>query len=389
MQRVFNSGAGFLCLTALILSSIPLSSVSAGTCYTITGIGTSLTDDFPIDTHVDRVMCDDPVATDFHGMPVCEMRGTVSGIGWGGGGIVPRAVNAHYRYEIPFLARWRRDCPAPRLVFYNHGGGASVMMALKRDKLVGAANPNRTAENNGDQLVGVGALLDQACYISINRRGLRKNGAFSATYLPPVGPLTAAEVATLEADLAGAPGDPNYRHPGIAAGAAVPLVPTNDAPTFRDVARALELVIARYAGGPFRTRIAVGTSSGSRLFSALNFGRSVIGMAGARTGGNHVVPYDAGSARIFDGFILSGFTYAPNVQQADSALPLSAPVMFYQGQGDERYQQHVTMAHELMQRGVTLDGRVWLYEIKNQTHITRDIVAETTQPSDGDRSTLR
>jgi hypothetical protein len=73
------------------------------------------------------------------------------------------------------------------------------------------------------------------------------------------------------------------------------------------------------------------------------------------------------------------------VEQADSAFPLSAPVMFVQGQADERYQQHVTMAHELLQKGVVLNGRVWLYEIKNLTHVTRDTTVETTTPSDGDR----
>jgi hypothetical protein len=173
--------------------------------------------------------------------------------------------------------------------------------------------------------------------------------------------------------------------PGIVAGAPVPVLPANDAPTCRDVARALERVIAGIQGMQFRTRIATGTSSGARLFGAFNFGRSVIGTASVRTGGNHVVPYDAGSPRIFDGFILMGFGYTAGVEQADAALPLSAPVMFIQGQGDERYQQHVTMAHELFQKGVPLNRHVWLYEIKNLTHVTRDIIYEVTTGSDGDR----
>jgi hypothetical protein len=135
-----------------------------------------------------------------------------------------------------------------------------------------------------------------------------------------VPPLTAAEVTQLENGLGG------FQQPGIAVGAPVPLMLTNDAPTCRDVAGALEQVVSGLLQRPFRTRIGVGTSSGARLFAALDFGRSVIGTQSVRTGGNHVVPYDAGSARIFDGFIL-----------------------------------------------------------KNLTHITRDIVAETTQPSNGDR----
>ncbi|MBS0261879.1 MAG: hypothetical protein JSS02_07970, partial [Planctomycetes bacterium] len=257
---------------------------------------------------------------------------------------------------------------------------------VKREKLVGAANSNRFAELNGDLLIGVPALLEGATYVSINRRGLRGHGTFSATYLPPVAPLTAAEVTAIGNELAAADGDPGFVQPGITAGAPVPALPTNDLPTCRDITRALEQVIAPIQQRThFRTRIATGTSSGARLCAALNFGRSVIGTKSVRTGGNHVVPYDAASPRIFDGFILMGFGYTTGIDHADSMMPLSAPVMFFQGQGEERYQQHVTMAHELLKKGVILDGRVWIYEIKNLTHVARDNSADITTGSDGDR----
>ena len=353
--------------------------VSADTTISITDIGTSITDKVAIHTHVDTVTHSNPTDVVLDGLPAVEIRGTVTGVGWGGSGLVTRAADAHYRYDIPFVARWRRGCTCQRLVFYNHGGGLNLIGAVLREKQVGAANSNRTAELNGDLLVGIPALLDQSAYISINRRGLRGDGTFSATYLPPTPPLDAAEVMQLENKLGG------FQQPGISVGSPVPLVLTNDAATFRDVARALERVVASLIQKPFCTRIGVGSSSGARLFAALDFGRSVIGNQSVRTGGNHVSPYDIGSARIFDGFILSGFPYAPGVEQADDAIPLSGPTFFVQGQGDERYQQHVTMAHELMQRGVVLDGRIWIYEIKNLTHVTRDNVVETTNPSNGDR----
>src|SRR5262249_9868595 len=294
-----------------------------------------------------------------------------------------RAVSAHYHYDIPFVARWRAHGPSHRLVFYNHGGGPSVIAAVKRNKQSGAANASRFAELNGDLTVGVAALLDQAAYISINRRGLRGDGTFSATYLPPMPPLTAAEVADIEKDLAKTPGDASFQQPGIAA--PVPVLPTNDAATCRDIARALEKVVTGILGKPFRTRIGVGSSSGAMVFAAFDFGRSVIGTKSVRTGGNNVAPYDVSSPRIFDGFIFIGFPYTAGVAQVDTDFPLSAPAMFLQGQGDERYQQHVTMAHELLQKGVVLNGSVWLYEVKNLTHITRDNVFETTHPSNGDQ----
>jgi hypothetical protein len=372
-------------ISAALLCVVSTRTTQADTTVPIAGIGTTLSGDFAINTHAESVTYSGPVSVIIHGMPVLEIRGTVSGVGWGGSGLVGRAANAHYRYNIPFVARWRRAGNRPRLVFYNHGGGPNLIAAVKRGKLSGASNVNRFAELNGDLLVGVPALLDHATYLSINRRGLRGDGTFSATYLTPVAPLTAAEVAAIEADLGSAPGSPGFVQPGINLGAPVAALPTNDAATLRDIARALERVVASIQGTQFRTRIAVGTSSGARLLAALDFGRSVIGTQSVRTGGNQTVPYDSGSPRIFDGFILSGFPYMAGVEQADRDFPLSAPVMLFQGQGDERYQQHVTMAHELLQKGVSLSGRVWLYEITNQTHVTRDILYDTTTPSDGDR----
>lgn len=43
-----------------------------------------------------------------------------------------------------------------------------------------------------------------------------------------------------------------------------------------------------------------------------------------------------------------------------------------QGRADERYQDPIHLSHELLQKGVTLDGSVWLYEIANLPHVARD-----------------
>jgi hypothetical protein len=385
MRHTFMTWDRSLLAVAALLGLASVPAAHADTTVPITGIGTSVTGNFVINTHADSVTYSDPVDVVIGGLAAVEIRGTVSGVGWGGSGIVARAANAHYNYKIPFVARWRKHGRCQRLVFYNHGGGPSLIAAVKREKQSGAANASRFSELNGDLLTGVPALLDHAAYISINRRGLRGDGTFSATYLPTVTALSAAEVAAIEADLANTPGDSGFHQPGLAAGAPVPVLPTNDAPTCRDIARALEQVVAGFLGKPFRTRIGIGTSSGALVFAAFDFGRSVIGAKSVRTGGNNVVPYDVSSPRIFDGYIFIGFPYAAGVAQADPDFPLSAPAMFFQGQGDERYQQHVTMAHELLQKGVVLNGSVWLYEVKNLTHITRDNAFETTQPSNGDR----
>jgi hypothetical protein len=378
-RTVSRAALQFLSGTLFVLAA--WSAARGDTTVPITGIGTKID---AIDTRVEQVTYAGPTPKVVDGLPVLEIRGTVSGIGWGGTGIVPRA-SAHYRYDIPFVARWRSSGALPRLVFFQHGGGLSLMVALQREKLAGAANHHRVAELNGDLMVGTPALLDGATYVSINRRGLRGDGTFSATYLAPVAPLSASEVASVEATLASSPGTPGFVQPGLSVGAPVPLVPTNDAATARDIARALERVLADLQGQPFQTRIGVGLSSGARLLAALNFGRSVQGTQSVRTGGNHVVPYDAASPRIFDGFLYCGFTYAPGAEHVDPALPLSAPAMFFQGQADERYQQHVTLAYELLQKGVALNGQIWLYDIKNLPHVPRDVTQETGNGPDSDR----
>lgn len=198
--------------------------------------------------------------------------------------------------------------------------------------------------------------------------------------------MTQAEVASINAILANGPGDTGFQMPGIAAGAPVPLVPANDAATFRDIARALELVVSMLTETKFRTRICSGHSSGAKLAAAHNFGRSPIGASNLslRTGGNHVVPYDGTSPRIFDAFLLYGFPYDSDAERADTAFPISAPVVFVQGRGDERYQHPIRMAHELLVKGVSLNSALRIYEVKGLTHVPRDVEFETPQAETGE-----
>src|SRR5215213_5173657 len=102
-------------LTLVGLLSLPsLDVADADTTVPISGIGTSMTGAVTINTHVDSVTYSDPVEVTIRGMPVVEIRGTVSGVGWGGAGIVARASSSHYHYDIPFVARWRKHGPSNR-----------------------------------------------------------------------------------------------------------------------------------------------------------------------------------------------------------------------------------------------------------------------------------
>ena len=366
-----------------LLAIVWIAEARAQTTVPITGIGTHIAGPpFTIDTHVDSVTYLGPVVVQIEGVgDVFEIRGFVSGVGWGGSTtVVARGINAHYNYQIPFVARWRARGQNNNLVVFHHGGVPALINPVLRDEaLEGEANQHRFAELHGDPAFGIPALLNHCVYASMNRRGLRGDGTFSATYLTSeIAPLTAAEVDAIYAQL-----PPGFVHPGIYPDAPVPVNVSVDAPTFRDINRALQEVLASGIGTRFHTRICSGTSAGARLGAFLNFGRSVIGTQSVRTGGNHVDPYNPDSPRIFDGFILNGFPYVVGAANADSELPISAPVMFLIGRADERYQQPIQIAHELLTKGVPLDSAIRIYEVKGLNHAPRGIF-QPVQPSDGD-----
>ncbi len=351
------------------------------TTVAISGVGTRLG---TINTHVDQVTYGAPRTVEIDGFgDAVEIRGTVAGIGWGGIGIVSRATSAHYAYRIPFVARWQRHGAVKGLVAHLHGGDLPLVGVAIADRVNGDRNLNRRAESLADQGIGVPALTNRCAYVATNRRGLREDGTFSATYLPSeVPPLTVGEVNGLYGVIA--PSDPSYRRPGLEPGSPVPLTPTNDVPTFRDVHRALEIVLADLIDTNFRTRILSGHSNGARLAGGIDFGASEIGTMSIPTGGNNVVPYDLNSPRIFDGFLLLGFPYATNVPRANPQFPISAPTFFLQGRGDERYQDPIRLADELLAKGVDLNQAIRIYEVKGLPHVPRGIVGDLPQPSEGD-----
>src|SRR5262245_7969216 len=112
----------FIGLVAGALLAIVGSAESqAQTTVPITGIGTHIAGPpFAIDTHVDSVTFFGPVIDHIEGVgDVFEIRGSVAGVGWGGSPpIVARGTNAHYNYQIPFVARWRARGRSQNLVVF-------------------------------------------------------------------------------------------------------------------------------------------------------------------------------------------------------------------------------------------------------------------------------
>jgi hypothetical protein len=370
----------FLAVLGVTSVAVPHAARTDVAVLPLSGIGTQLGS---IDTRVESVTHSEPMLVEIPGVGAAfEMHGVVSGVGWGGTGIVSRARDAHYAYEISYVARWPQHGGGPLLVAYYHGGPPTPVAVLQADRRLGALNPSRFAERYGDRLASAPALALKGSYVSFNRRGLRPDGRFGAKYLTTeVGALTAMEVENLRAVIA--PGDATYMHPDLVAGAAVPVRIATDSITARDVARALEQVVGLVSGVRFHQRIAVGQSAGSTTLGGLVFGRNVTGPStSVRTGGNHWIADDPSSPRIYDGFILNGVNYQPAAEHVDDVEPLAAPVFVLQGRGDERYQDSIALAYELLQKGVTLNGAFWLQEIANLPHVPRDNPIEVTAPAD-------
>jgi Alpha/beta hydrolase domain len=370
----------FLAVLGLASVAVPHAARTHVAVLPLSGIGTQLGS---IDTRVESVTHSDPILVEIPGVGAAyEMHGVVSGIGWGGDGIVNRARQAHYAYEISYVARWPQHGGSQLLVAYYHGGPPPPVAVLQADRRLGAMNPSRFAERYGDRLASAPTLARKGSYVSFNRRGLRPDGRFGAKYLTTeVDALTETEVENLRAVIA--PGDTTYTHPDLVAGAAVPVRIATDSITARDVARALEQVVGLVSGVRFHQRIAVGQSAGSNTLGGLVFGRNVTGPStSVRTGGNHWIPDDPSSPRIYDGFILNGFPYQRDTQHVDDVEPLAAPVFVLHGRGDERYQDSMALAYELLQKGATLNGSFWVQEIANLPHVPRDNTIEVTAPAD-------
>src|SRR5947207_16006288 len=92
MHRSIMTCARPLLAIATLLGLASQQVAQADTTVPITGIGTSVTGAFVINTHADSVTYSDPVDVVINGMAAVEIRGTVSGVGWGGSGIVTRRV---------------------------------------------------------------------------------------------------------------------------------------------------------------------------------------------------------------------------------------------------------------------------------------------------------
>src|SRR5687767_12160320 len=120
--------AGFLAVLGVASVAVPHAGRTDVTVLPVAGVGTQLGS---IDTRVETVTHSDPMLVEIPGVGAAfQVHGVVSGIGWGGTGIVSRARNAHYAYDISSIAQCPQHGGAQLLLSYYHGRPPPVLPAL-------------------------------------------------------------------------------------------------------------------------------------------------------------------------------------------------------------------------------------------------------------------
>src|SRR5262249_43809801 len=147
-----------------------------------------------------------------------EIHGSVFGRGWGGTGILARAANAHYDYEIQFVARWLVRGGGKTMLTFHPRGSPPLIAVATPDFPIPPNNVNRFAERLADTTNGRPTLLNHGAYISMNARGMLSNGRFAAKFdTNEVPVLSDTEAASLLKAIGN-----NYTSPDLVGRAAVP-----------------------------------------------------------------------------------------------------------------------------------------------------------------------
>ena len=178
-MTLFRSRLGsvlFLAILGVASAAVPHAARTDVAVVPVSGIGTQLGN---IDTRVEAVTHSEPVLVEIPEVGAAfEMHGVVSGIGWGGTGIVSRARDAHYAYEVSYVARWPQHGGGHLLVAYYHGGPPPAVAVLQADRRLGADESEplrRTLRRRAGRRADA---CPEGHLCSFNRRGLRPDGTY-------------------------------------------------------------------------------------------------------------------------------------------------------------------------------------------------------------------
>ena len=341
----------------------------------VEGIGTRVKDALgdgtrSINTRIDGITCTSlQVVNGAHGR-YHELRGTISGIGWGGlvsfsGDPFAPTTRAlgHYRYDgLSWVLRWP-DAYAGDLVIYNHGADGTSLQSFM-EALLGPANPYRHEEDEGLVAVAEGVVQDRfgAAYFAVNTDAMRADGTFAASYSAEVDASAVAVDGT----------------PVLGMSTTGPF----DAAIGRDVA-VLGKRLAEWAiGRGVRSTLGVGSSGGSNRLASIAAGSASLPIAcegescsrsiAVRAGDNHTEAYAPCSGRIYDGFLLIGYA-ALGAPVAGPTYRPTAPLVLLRGQADDFYGDEMDLTAALLDRGVDVNRWLRIVHVGNMGHYSSDM----------------
>ena len=303
-----------------------------------------------IDTRIDRVTLSPPASVHRAGLEYLEIRGTISGVGWGG---QPVAMRCHYTYSLPYVLRIPAGWSGGLLTYRQGSAPLDVWEALEAG--AGELSVGRIFHEGADRVLSDVALDPRRrwAFFAVNYVGVAPGGAHNTLLV----------------------GD----EPGCPEGA--PSQGIQDATITRDHAILARHLLERFRGHEPSITIGAGHSAGTATHLILNAGIDHRRTGAVQVGDNHLVPYDPASGRIFDGFLSLQGGFAGASIPAALLGGLSAPTIFINAEADRGTPGAINTINEMaLNPAINVQGLARLYTVLNMPHIDADLVLSSNRP---------
>ena len=309
-------------------------------------IGTRVGD---INTFVRRVTLSPPANVSRAGLSYSEIRGTIEGVGWGS---QPATARCHYSYALSYVLRIPAAWSGGLVTFRHGAAGLGLWEQLEAE--VGSRSIGRIFHEAADRLISDVALHPSRrwAFFAVNYVGVAPGGAHNTLLLG--------------------------HEPGCVEGTATQAI--IDVTTTRD-----HTLLARHLLRSLRGRepsMTLGTShsAGGTVHMLLNAGFDHRRSGTVQAGDNHLVPYDASSGLLFDGFLsLMGGGGAP--LPAAFTGETSAPTIFINTEVDRSTTAMMTAINEMvLHPTLNVPSLVRLYTVRNMPHVDADFVLGSNRP---------
>ena len=310
-------------------------------------IGTRVGD---INTFVRRVTLSPPASVSRAGLSYSEIRGTIEGVGWGS---QPATARCHYSYVLSYVLRIPAAWSGGLVTFRHGAAGLALWEQLEAE--IGSRSIGRIFHEAADRLISDVALHPNRrwAFFAVNYIGIDPGGTHNTLLIG--------------------------NEPGCVEGTATQAI--IDVTTTRD-----HTLLARHLLKALRGRepsMTLGTShsAGATVHMLLNAGFDHRRNGTVQVGDNHLVPYDASSGRLFDGFLsLMGGGGGAALPSAFTGAT-SAPTIFINTEVDRGTTGAMTAINEMVLHPVlNVPSLVRLYTIRNMPHVDADFVLGSNRP---------